>query len=69
MANEGTINHLNRERTWLHDEKQALIVRLNNEITQRQAAESLADKTLSDNSVLKVLLAITACCAILLYIF
>lgn len=69
MENEGTINHLNRERTRLHDEKQALIVRLNNEITQRQAAESLADKTLSDNSVLKVLLAITACCAILLYIF
>ncbi len=69
MENEGTINHLNRERTRLHDEKEALIVRLNNEITQRQAAESLADKTLSDNSVLKVLLAITACCAILLYIF
>lgn len=69
MENEGTINHLNRERTRLHDEKEALIVRLNNEITQRQAAESLADKTLSDNSVLKVLLAITACCAMLLYIF
>lgn len=69
MENEGTINHLNREKTRLHDEKQALIVRLNAEIIRRQAAETLADKTLSDNSVLKVLLAITACCAILLYIF
>lgn len=69
MENEGTINHLLREKTRLHDEKQALIVRLNAEIIRRQAAETLADKTLSDNSVLKVLLAITACCAILLYIF
>lgn len=69
MENEGTINHLNRERTRLHDEKEALYVRLNAEIIRRQAAENLADKTLSDNSVLKVLLAITACCAILLYIF
>jgi hypothetical protein len=39
MENQGTINHLNRERTRLHDENQELSIKLHNKTVQLHKCE------------------------------
>lgn len=39
MENEGTINHLNRERTRLHDENQELSIKFHNQTVRLHKCE------------------------------